>query len=215
LVEGNSKSETVYFGVHGEKNTWKTIELANKRAKQLGINKVVIASETGLSAVETIKVFDPNEVIVVSSAAGTKVENTVIGDLRIGISNQKIYKELIEKGAKVIRGTDPFWGLTAHSPILDPGKLGMMFYKVISNGFHVCITTVLMATDHGYLENGEEVIALAGSWVGLDTAIVARACNTVDFFNKFEVLETICKPRSPRYTWPINQVDCLVASVGL
>jgi hypothetical protein len=207
LVEGDNKSETVYFGVHGEINTRKVIELANKRAKQLGINKVVVASETGLSALETIKVFDPYDVIVVSSAASTKVENTVIGDLKIGIPDQEIYEELLKKGAKVMRGTDPFWGLAAHSPVLDPGKLGMMFYKAISNGFHVCITAVLMATDHGYLEKGVEVIALAGSWVGLDTAIIARACNTVDFFNEFEVLELICKPRSPRYTWPINQVD--------
>ena len=107
----------------------------------------------------------------------------------------------------MIRGTDPFWGLAAHSELIDTGKLGMMFFKVVCGGFHVCMTAVLEATDHGAVEAGEEVIALAGSWVGLDTCIVARACNTVDFFKRFEVLELICKPRKSRYSWPINQED--------
>ena len=199
--------ETFYFESHGEVNTEKTIQLARKRADELGISKVVVASETGLSALEAIKVFEPKNVIVVSSAAGTKVENTVIGDLRIGISDSMIRAELVEKGAHVIQGTDPFWGLGAHSENIGIGKLGMMFYKVICSGFHVCMTVVLEATDQGLVKEGEEVIALAGSWVGLDTAIVVRACNTVDFFKKFEVLELICKPRNARYSWPINYED--------
>ena len=200
-------SETVYFESHGEANTVKTIELAKKRAEQLHIDKVVIASETGLSALEAFNVFDPSDIIVVSSASGTRVEDTVIGDLKIGLPDYEIYQMIVEAGAKVVRGTDPFWGLAAHTELVDTGKLGMMFYKVICGGFHVCMTAVLEATDHGAVEAGEEVIAMAGSWVGLDTAIVARAFNTVDFFKRFEVLELICKPRAARYSWPINQVD--------
>lgn len=206
MSEGRS-SETFYFKKAGQANTIKTIELAKKRADELGVRRIVVASETGLSALEAIKVFSPSDVIVVSSAAGTLVEKTVIGDLRIGISDKEVQDELEKQGATVIRGTDPFWGLSTHTELMDTGKLGMMFYKLISSGFHVCMTAVLEATDQGLLMTGEEVVALAGSWVGLDTAIVARACNTVDFFKKFEVLELICKPRNPRYSWPINQVD--------
>jgi hypothetical protein len=83
----------------------------------------------------------------------------------------------------------------------------MMFYKVVCGGLHVCMTVVLEATDAGHLAQGEEVIALAGSFVGLDTAIVAGAANSVNFFDAFEVLEIICKPQRPRYAWPINQRD--------
>jgi hypothetical protein len=196
--------DTFYFNTHGEINTKKTLELAYNRAKLTGINKVIIASETGLSALEAVKIFNSFKVIVVSSAAGTSVNNSVIGDLRIGLPDPEIIKELENSGAVVIRGTDPFWGLSAHSDLIDTGKLGMMFFETICGGLHVCITAVLEATDHGAIQEGEEVIALAGSWVGLDTAIVARASNTVDFFKKFEVLELICKPRNPRYSWPIN-----------
>jgi len=207
LIPEGHGSKTFYFETHGEINTQKTIELAKKRAKQLKIEKIVIASETGLSALAAVDVFDPSNIIVVSSAAGTIVENTVIGDLKIGLPDKEIIDRLVEQGVIVIRGTDPFWGLAAHSEVIDTGKLGMMFYKVLCSGFHVCMTAVLEATDNGVVETGEEVIALAGSWVGLDTAIVARACNTVDFFKEFEVLELICKPRNSRYSWPINQED--------
>lgn len=203
----NHASESFYFETHGEINTQKTIELAKERAEKLGIKKIVIASETGLSVLAAFEVFNPSEIIVVSSAAGTRVENTPIGDLMIGLPDKKIHDRLVKSGAVVIRGTDPFWGLAAHSELVDTGKLGMMFYKVLCSGFHVCMTAILEATDHGAVQTGEEVIALAGSWVGLDTGIVARACNTVDFFQSFEVLELICKPRNARYSWPINQED--------
>ena len=102
----------------------------------LGINKAVVASETGLSALEVLKVFKDREVVVVSSAAGTKVEETAIGDLRIGIPYEDIHRQLLEGGAKVIRGTDPFWNLSARTQLVDTGKLGMMFLKTLFSGLH-------------------------------------------------------------------------------
>ena len=205
-VLGQSR-ETFYFESHGEINTDKTIELVRRRADVTEIEKIVVASETGLIALKAVDVFEDFTVIVVSSAAGTIVKGSSIGDLRIGIPDEKILGELKEKGAKVVRGTDPFWNLGAHSKLIDTGKTGMMFYKVVCSGFHVCMTAVLESTDAGYVKQGEEVIALSGSFIGLDTAIVARSANSVNFFKCFEVLELICKPRRAVYTWPINQVD--------
>jgi hypothetical protein len=202
-----SSRPTFYFDVHGEVNTEKAIELARERAIDLGIGKVVVASETGLTALRVLDAFPGSEVVVVSSAVGTLVEGSVIGDLRIGIRDEAILGELLGRGARVVRGTDPFWNLTAHTQLVDVGKLGMMFYKVVCGGLHVCMTAVLEATDAGYLAQGEEVIALAGSFVGLDTAIVAGAANSVNFFDVFEVREIICKPRRPRYAWPIDYED--------
>lgn len=43
-----------------------------------------------------------------------------------------------------------------------------------------------------------------GSLVGLHTAIVGGR-QLVNFFKAFEVREIICKPRRPRYSWPIDQ----------
>ncbi|MGD2200369.1 MAG: pyruvate kinase alpha/beta domain-containing protein [Candidatus Bathyarchaeota archaeon] len=207
MVQLGINRSTYYFDAHGEVNTEKTIELAKTRAGELGIQKVVVASETGLSALKVLDMFEGSTVIVVSSAVGTSVEGSVIGDLKIGIPDEGIMSEIQDRGGVVVRGTDPFWNLSAHIPLLDTSRLGMMYYQAICGGIHVCMTAVLEATDSGHLTQGEEVVAMAGSFVGLDTAIVAGAANSVNFFEAFEVLEIICKPRKPRYTWPINQVD--------
>jgi len=198
---------TFYFDAHGEVNTDKTIELARARAEELGLRHIVVASKTGLSALKAVEAMPGLDLIVVSSAAGTKVEGSPIGDLRIGIPDEQTLEELTRKGAKVVRGTDPFWNLCAHTPVTDTCKLGMMFYKVFCGGLHVCLTGVLEATDAGHLKEGEEVVAMAGSFVGFDTAMVVRAANSVNFFRSLEVMEIICKPRAAHYTWPINYVD--------
>jgi len=167
---------------------------------------VVVASETGLSALKVLDAFEDSEVIVVSSAVGTAVEGSVIGDLKIGIPDPEMMEELEGRGARVVRGTDPFWNISAHAGFVDTPKLGLKFFEVLCGGLHVCMTGVLEATDADHLAQGEEVVAMAGSF-GLDTAIVAGAANSVNFFDAFEVREIVCKPRRARYTWPINQQD--------
>ena len=85
-MEGLGESRpTFYFDAHGEINTDKTVELARERAEELGIEKSVVASETGLSALKVLDAFPGHEVIVVSSAVGTTVDGSVIGDLKIGL----------------------------------------------------------------------------------------------------------------------------------
>ncbi len=49
-----------------------------------------------------------------------------------------------------------------------------------------------------HLKEGEEVVALGGTYKGLDTALVVRTAWSGNFFAKFEVLEIIAKPRR---TW--------------
>lgn len=48
-MEGERK-EIIYFEHCGEVNTERTLELVRERSEELGIKKVVIASETGRSA---------------------------------------------------------------------------------------------------------------------------------------------------------------------
>jgi len=203
-----------YFNVCGQINTEKTLKLAIKRANELNIKKLVVASETGLSALKVVDMLKGSGInlIVVTSAAGTKVENTVIGDLRIGIPDKEIWNQLERGGAKIVRATDPLYNVGAaleHRGVPTLATLVRMCLRTISSGTAVCVTVVLMATDNGGLTEGEEVVAVAGSWVGLDTALVVRAANSVNLFKAgaMQIKEIICKPRKPVYSWPINQKD--------
>ena len=205
-----------YFDVCGQINTEKTLKLAIQRAHELNTNKLVVASETGLSALKAVDMLRDSEInlIVVTSAAGTKIENTIIGDLRIGIPDKKIWNQLEKSGAKIVRATDPLWNIGAaleHRGVPTLATLIRMCLKMISSGTAVCVTAVLMATDNGVLTEGEEVVTVAGSWIGLDTALVVQATNSVNLLRTgaMQIREVVCKPRNPTYSWPINWKDWL------
>lgn len=203
-----------YFGVCGQINTEKALALAIQRARELRISKLVVASETGLSALKAAEMLQDFEIdlIVVTSAAGTKIEDTIIGDLKIGIQDREIWGKLEKSGAKIVRATDPLYNIGAvfeHHAVPTLGTIIRLCLKMISSGTAVCVAATLMATDNGLLKEGEEVVAVAGSWVGLDTALVVRAANSVNLFKRGGMLveEVICKPRNPAYSWPIDQKD--------
>lgn len=210
---GQSK-EIFYFHVCGQVNTKKTLELALQKARELNIGKLVVASETGLSALKATKLLHDSEIklIVVTSAAGTKIENTVIGDLQIGIPDPKIWTHLEKEGATIVRATDPLYNIGAaleHQGIPTLATIIRRILGLISSGTAVCVTTVLMATDNGVLIDGEVVVAAAGSWLGLDTALVVQATNSVNLLRTgaIQIKEIICKPRNPAHNWPIDQED--------
>jgi hypothetical protein len=51
-----------------------------------------------------------------------------------------------------------------------------------------------MATDAGLLDEGEEVVSCAGTFKGLDTALVVKATYGAHLFVEFVVKEIIAKP---------------------
>jgi hypothetical protein len=214
---GNNLGElkdVFYFDVCGQINTEKSLKLAIQRASELDINKLVVASETGLSALKAAAMLRNSKIdlIVVTSAAGTKIENTIIGNLRIGIPDKKIWDQLETSGAEIVRATDPLFNIGAaleHKGVPTLATLIRFCLRMISSGTAVCVTATLMATDNGVLREGEEVVAVAGSWIGLDTALVVRAANSVNLLKAgaMEIREIICKPRNPAYSWPVNQKD--------
>lgn len=211
---GESKS-IFYFNVCGQINTEKTLELAIQRANELGIKKLIVASETGLSALKAAEMLRDSEIdlIVVTSAAGKTIDSKIIGALKIGIMDERIWNQLEKDGAKIVRGTDPLHNICAaleRRGIPTMATLVRTCLGIVSSGISVCVTATMMATDNGALKEGEEIVAAAGSWIGLDTAVVMRAANSVDFLKEgpaIEVREIICKPRHPTHSWPVNQKD--------
>ncbi len=210
---GESKN-VFYFNTCGEVNTKKTLELALERARELGISKLVVASETGLSAIRAADLLQDSgmNLIVVTSAAGTRIEKTTIGDLRIGIPDERIWDRLEKIGVKIVRATDPLHNIGAaleHKGVPTLATLTRLCLKMISSGTAVCVAATLMATDNGALREGEEIVAVAGSWVGLDTSLVIRATNSVNLLKagSLQIKEIICKPRNSSHGWPINQKD--------
>ena len=185
------EASTVYFDSPGAEHTGETFKLAKARAEELGIERIVVASTMGDTGVKAAGEFKNYKVVVVSHAAGFKAP----GAQELTSEN----KQKIEKlGAEIFTGTHAFGGI-AHAARKTFGThvLGDFMantLRMFGQGMKVAIEISLMAADAGLISPDEEVIAIAGTARGADTAIVIKPAHAHDAFS-LRVKEIICKPR--------------------
>jgi hypothetical protein len=185
------EANTVYFNSPGAENTGETFKLAKARAEELGIKRIVVASTTGDTGVKAAEEFKDYEVVVVSHVTGFKSPGTQ----ELTAEN----KARIEKlGAEIFTGAHAFGGV-AHAVRKTFGTHVLGDYmantlRMFGQGMKVVIEISLMAADAGLISPDEEVIAIAGTARGADTAIVVKPAHAHDAFS-LRVKEIICKPR--------------------
>lgn len=195
---GFEEKAVYYFKNCGEVNTDQLLEIVRKRSLDLGIAKVIVASETGRSAVKALEKFQGTSIrlIVVTHYPATTWGPK--GDILIGLKRKEYaanLKKLLNNEVKVVQGTRPFappsrslnWSLTAEGMIDSTLEL-------FGAGTKIAIEVAVMATDAGELEEGEQIISCAGTFKGLDTALLVETAYSMNFFKKFEVREVIAKP---------------------
>jgi hypothetical protein len=66
--------------------------------------------------------------------------------------------------------------------------------RIFGQGMKVVCEISMMAADSGLVHTDEDVIAIAGSSQGADTAVVLKPVNTHNFFD-LKIREILCKPR--------------------
>jgi hypothetical protein len=66
--------------------------------------------------------------------------------------------------------------------------------RIFGQGIKVVCEMAAMAADAGFVRTDEDIIAVAGSGRGADTAVVITPANTHDFFD-MRIREILCKPR--------------------
>lgn len=189
------------------------LELVKEWAKELKIKKVVVASSTGKSAIKAAKVLkeDDVELIVVSDRAGATFSTEELYDewaKKLSKEGTKEYKsglfwrpEVVEelKGLginKIIIATELFRGINVPNGININSVIAEVLYR-ISIGVKVCVEIAIMACDAGFVEPMENIIAVAGSGTGLDSAIVIKPAYSDEMFEGekgFKIREIICKP---------------------
>jgi hypothetical protein len=204
---------TRYFKYAGEVNTDAVLDVVAQRILEGGVNNVIVASETGRSAVKAVEKIKGLKVKIIVVTHYPAYTYTKKGKIPIGLMRPEYrerYKYLVEQGCVVIQGTTPFappsrwinWDYPTPEAMIEKA------FEVISPGFKVAIMAVLMATDSGALEEGEDVISCAGSFKGLDTAIVATTAYTMNFFSKFKVREVLAMPLCRVAKYPEDMDSC-------
>lgn len=178
-----------YWPVSGKANTQATCAMALKRAEELAIQDIVIASNTG----ETARLLVD------------KVENLVVVTHHVGFREpgqdemtRGEREHLTDRGVRLVTASHLFGGIDrAVSNKFGgsyPGGLVAQTLRLLGQGTKVCLEIATMAMDAGVLPWGRDVIAVGGSGRGADTAIVLRPTHAKTFFDT-QVREIICKPR--------------------
>ena len=178
------EEKIVYFEKPGKENTTEVIPLIKERARARGIKKIVLASTRGDTARAAAQSFE-----------GTGLQLVVI-PWQYGFRDtqpfpQELVADLQRKGHQVHFGTmlfhtDDLYGIKTPQVMAN-------LLRIFGQGIKVCVEIIMMACDGGRIEQGEKIIAVAGSKGGADTAVVASAAPS----NKLSALrihEIICKP---------------------
>ena len=183
---------TVYFPSPGSVNTRRALELAKKRADELGIRDVVVASYSGESGVAATEVFRGYNVIVVGGMVGFTEPNAD----RMRSEN----KAMIEaNGGKIVRACHAFGGLgravNRKFNAIQVDEVIANVLRLFGSGVKVACEVACMAADAGLIRTDREVVALGGNGGGSDTALILQPTNTHRFFD-LRIREILCRPRN-------------------
>jgi len=182
---------TEYFEEPGPVNTERTLAIAAKRAAELGIKKILVAStrgDTGVKASEVLKGF---QVIVVTHSTGFRTLN----EQELTEEN---HQKILANGATILTCTHAFGGIgravRRKLATYELEELIAYTLRIFGEATKVACEMTMMATDAGLIRTDEEVITISGTSRGADTALVMKPANAQDFFN-LRVKEILCKPR--------------------
>jgi hypothetical protein len=177
----------------------------------LGIKTVVVASSRGATAIKALEVFEGMNVVIVGHEYGHIAPNTT----DFLEENRRIIET---KGGKILAGIHGFGGIDnafrsrpaaftpptggpppgplqgIPAPMPVPGEIVARTLGLFCRGMKVATEITIMAADAGMVRTDEEVIAIAGSSRGADTAIVIQPANASRFF-ELRIREIICKSR--------------------
>ena len=180
----------VYFPNSGRENTEEVLGIVKRRAEELNIKSIIVASTSGNTAVRAVEVLEGIRVIAVSHATGMREPNF-----------QEFVEENRQKfesnGGIVLTAIHAFSGLGGamrkkFNMYLFPEVVASTL-RIFGQGMKVACEITLMAADAGLVRTDEDVIVIAGSGRGADTALVLTPVNSNDFFD-LKIKEILCKP---------------------
>lgn len=181
----------VYFDNQGKVNTERTLEIAKARAEELGIKTILVATTTGETGARAAEFFQGYNLVVVTHSTGLRGPN----EQELGEENRAAIERA---GVKILTCQHAFGGVgRAVRKKLGTYELEEIIayaLRIFGEGMKVVCEIALMAADAGLVRTDEEVIAIAGTGRGADTAVVLVPANAQSFFD-MRIQEILCKPR--------------------
>lgn len=182
----------VYFDRPGPQNTNEVLGLARERAEELNIRDVVVASTRGETGVRASEVFRGFNVVVVSHVTGFR-------EAGVQEMTDENRRKIKRNGGRILTCAHAFSGveraIRKRFGTAYPAEIMAQTLRLLCEGTKVAVEITAMAADAGLIPVDKEVIAIAGTSRGADTALVVQPANSRSIFD-LTIKEIIAKPRA-------------------
>jgi hypothetical protein len=176
--------QIVYFEQAGQENTPAVFDIVDRALSELGIHKIVLASTRGDTARYAMDRY---------SGQGVRL---VVVPHQYGFGpGQRFPQELVERARQ--EGHEVYFGtMLFHQEKIfgqGPAQWVANFLRAFCQGIKVCVEILLMAGNAGLVDEGEQVVVVAGTGRGADTALVMSGATSGDL-KAMHVSRVLCKP---------------------
>jgi hypothetical protein len=184
------RKKTVYFGTSGEQNTSAVLKIVKEYIDREKIENVIVASSSGETGAETAKAFRGSNTVIVTHCYGFQAP----GEFEL---KEEYKKEILANGAKIFTGTHALSSaeraIRKNFGTLEPLEIIANTLRLMGEGTKVCVEITLMAADAGLIPADRDVVAIAGTGKGADTALRIKPANAARLFD-LKIKEVIAKP---------------------
>ena len=182
--------ETTYFRTAGAQNTKALLSIVKEYVDKEEIENVIIATNTGETGAEAAKAFKGKNTVVVTHSYGFQQP----GKFEL---KDEFKKEILANGAKILTATHALSSaeraIRKKFGTLEPLELIANALRLMGEGTKVCVEITLMAADAGLIPVDKDVVAVAGTGNGADTALRIKPANAARLFD-LRIREVIAKP---------------------
>jgi len=181
----------LYLEEPGPDNTRYTLEMALRRAEELDVQNIIVATTSGNTGWMAAQVFQSKNLVVVTHSTGF---------LRPDYQElmPEFRKKIEEAGAKVLTCQHGLGGVgRAVRKKLGTYELEEIIAYTLRNfgeGTKVAVEIAIMAADAGLIPTQKLCISIGGTGHGADTALLLRPAHAQNFFD-LRIMEILAKPR--------------------
>jgi hypothetical protein len=188
-MDANEKKAN-YFGTAGEQNTKALLKIVKEYVVKEKIDNILVATTTGATGAAAAKTFKGKNTVVVTHCYGFQQP----GEFEL---KDEFKKEILANGAKILTATHSLSSaeraIRKNFGTLEPLELIANTLRLMGEGTKVCVEITLMAADAGLIPADKDVVAVAGTGSGADTALRIKPANAARLFD-LRIREVIAKP---------------------
>ncbi len=182
--------KTLYFAASGQQNTDALLRITREYVEREEIRDIIVASTTGRTGAKAAKTFKDYNVVVVTHSYGFPEPGKT--ELK-----EEHKKRILAYGAKIFTGTHALSSaeraVRKDFGTVQPLELMAHVLRLLGEGTKVCAEITMMAADAGLIPADKDIVAIAGTGRGADTALRLHPANAARFFD-LKIREVIAKP---------------------